>query len=118
MGLAQLGGVFIVLTGGVIVACFAAVGEFLWENRQMTAKGQNVWASCWKEFKFAVDLRAGDTKPVEQEEDSNGSGSNSDDAKSEGHYGVIDEDHKPTIKTHKSDSGYAVFHEPINGKKF
>ena len=45
---------------------------------------QNVWASCWKEFKFAVDLRAGDTKPVEQEEDSNGSGSNSDDAKSEG----------------------------------
>lgn len=39
MGLAQLGGVFIVLTGGVIVACFAAVGEFLWENRQMTAKG-------------------------------------------------------------------------------
>ena len=53
-----------------------------------------------------------------QEEDSNGSGSNSEDAKSEGHYGVIDEDHKPTIKTHKSDSGYAVFHEPINGKKY
>ena len=45
MGLAQLGGVFIVLTGGVIVACFAAVGEFLWENRQMTAKGVciNFW---------------------------------------------------------------------------
>ena len=56
---------------------------------------KSVWAECWKEFKFAIDIRAGDTKPVEKEEDSNdgSSSSSSSDSKSEDHYGVIHEDH-------------------------
>ncbi len=33
LGLANLGGVFIVLLGGMISACIIAVGEFMWENR-------------------------------------------------------------------------------------
>ena len=39
LGLPNLGGVFIVLTGGMIVSCFVAIGEFMWENRTMPAKG-------------------------------------------------------------------------------
>ena len=56
---------------------------------------KSVWAECWKEFKFAIDIRAGDTKPVEKEDDSNdgSSSSSSSDSKSEDHYGVIHEDH-------------------------
>ena len=37
LGLPNLGGVFIVLTGGMIVSCFIAVLEFMWENRKMAA---------------------------------------------------------------------------------
>ena len=47
---------------------------------------KSVWAECWKEFKFAIDIRAGDTKPVEKEEDSSdgSSSSSSSDTKSQG----------------------------------
>ena len=47
---------------------------------------KSVWAECWKEFKFAIDIRAGDTKPAEKDEDSSdGSNSNgSSDTKSQG----------------------------------
>jgi len=123
LGLPNLGGVFIVLTGGMIVSCFIAVLEFMWENRKMASDPtKSVWAECWKEFKFAIDIRAGDTKPVEKEEDSNdgSSSSSSSDSKSEDHYGVIHEDHsKATTHRHKTDdSAYAVFTEPSrNGKK-
>ena len=37
LGLPNLGGVFIVLTGGMIVSCFIAVLEFMWENRKMAS---------------------------------------------------------------------------------
>lgn len=123
LGLPNLGGVFIVLTGGMIVSCFIAVLEFMWENRKMASDPtKSVWAECWKEFKFAIDIRAGDTKPVEKEEDSadGSSSSSSSDSKSEDHYGVIHEDNsKATTHRHKTDdSAYAVFTEPPrNGKK-
>ena len=47
---------------------------------------KSVWAECWKEFKFAIDIRAGDTKPVEKDEDSSdgSSSSGSSDTKSQG----------------------------------
>ena len=48
-----------------------------------------------------MDIRAGDTKPVPQE-DASGSGSGSDsnsDTKSEDHYGVINEDHDQSKAT-------------------
>ena len=32
LGLANLGGVFIVLAAGVIISCFLAVAEFMWES--------------------------------------------------------------------------------------
>ena len=35
MGLANLGGVFIVLFGGMIASCLIAVGEFMWNVRQI-----------------------------------------------------------------------------------
>merc|ERR1719264_2200480 len=123
LGLPNLGGVFIVLTGGMIVSCFIAVLEFMWENRKMASDPtKSVWAECWKEFKFAIDIRAGDTKPVEKEEESSdgSSSSSSSDSKSEDHYGVIHEDpSKATTHRHKTDdSAYAVFTEPSrNGKK-
>ena len=80
-------------------------------------QGPSIWAECWKEFKFAVDIRAGDTKPVEKEEESDSSSSSSSDSKSDDHYGVITEPESPhSGKKAKSDSAYAVFTEP-NGKK-
>ena len=39
MGLSQLGGVFIVLSGGMIMSCFIAVIEFMWENRKVSSQG-------------------------------------------------------------------------------
>ena len=55
-----------------------------------------------KEFKFAIDIRAGDTKPVEKEESSSDGSSTggSSDSKSEDHYGVIHEDHSKAT-THR-----------------
>lgn len=100
--------------------------EFMWEKRKMhhdpTA---SMWSECWKEFKFAIDFRAGDTKPVEKEESSedDSSSTTGSDGKSEDHYGIITEDHsKATSASHKknkSDSAYAVFneHSQHNGKK-
>ena len=42
MGLSQLGGVFIVLSGGMIVSCFIAVIEFMWENRKVSSQGVRI----------------------------------------------------------------------------
>ena len=121
----------------MIFSCLFAVVEFMWEKRQMLNdptvsfkslkiwdinfqeffQGPSIWAECWKEFKFAVDIRAGDTKPVEKEEESDSSSSSSSDSKSDDHYGVITEPDSPhSGKKAKSDSAYAVFTEP-NGKK-
>merc|ERR1719410_2684181 len=113
LGLPDLGGVFIVLTGGMIFSCLFAVVEFMWEKRQMLndPTGPSIWAECWKEFKFAVDIRQGDTKPVEKEEETDSSSSSGSDSKSEDHYGVITEAESPLPKKSKSDSAYAVFNE-------
>ena len=35
LGLANLGGVFIVLLGGVIVSCLLALCEYMWEARRL-----------------------------------------------------------------------------------
>ena len=78
-------------------------------------QGPSIWAECWKEFKFAVDIRAGDTKPVEKEEESDSSSSSGSDDKSENHYGVISEPESPHSGK-KSKSDYAVYNE-ANGKK-
>jgi len=118
LGLANLGGVFIVLTGGMIASIFIAVLEFMWEHRKMAADPtKSIWSECLKEFKFAIDIRSGDTKPVEKEEDSSHDSSSTSDSKSDDHYGVINEDHsKATNFSRKknSDSAYAVFVEPNN----
>ena len=34
LGLPNLGGVFIVLFGGMVMSCIIAVGEFMWNARQ------------------------------------------------------------------------------------
>ena len=75
-----------------------------------------------REFKFAVDIREGDTKPVEKEEESsNASGSDdSSDSKSENdHYGVINEDHSKAAshKNKSGDSAYAVYINDTHNEK-
>ena len=88
-----------------------------WSYFTLLFQGPSIWAECWKEFKFAVDIRQGDTKPVEKEEETDSSSSSGSDSKSEDHYGVITEAESPLPKKSKSDSAYAVFNEQNGGKK-
>ena len=64
-----------------------------------------------KELKFSLDLRAGDSKPINK-----GGGSKSllDD---ESPYGDIDEDTKSKDHTKKDDSAYAVFNDNYSTTK-
>ncbi len=138
----------------MIVSCFIAVMEFMWENRKLSKDPEviiitkcnctcncviviqaSIWTECWKEFKFAVDLRAGDTKPVEKEDDESGSGSgksgggDSGDSSSttsgDDHYGVINEDlhskatsaGEKSTKKAKSESAYETFNDKKHHSK-
>merc|ERR1719412_2287737 len=67
LSLAQLGGVFIVLVGGMVLALIIAVFEFVWKRRKILVDGNEslLW-EMWKELKFAVNWNAGDTKPIRQ----------------------------------------------------
>ena len=83
LGLANLGGVFIVLLGGMLISIIVAIFEFAWKRRKLAVDenvsefikifvnrylkniGQeSLLHEMWADFKFAVDWRAGDTKPI------------------------------------------------------
>ncbi|CAG0894449.1 unnamed protein product, partial [Darwinula stevensoni] len=61
LGLANVGGVFVVLLGGMGISCVIAAGELLWGSKQTAEKEQIL-----KELKFALKCR-GSTKPVNKE---------------------------------------------------
>ena len=44
MGLANIGGVFIVLLGGMIVSCLIAVVEYAWGKRMLLQDENVSWA--------------------------------------------------------------------------
>ena len=70
----------------------------------------------WEEFKFAVNWRAGDTKPIKSGSTSRlGSRSLLSNAESINKYGVILDDAKSNKS--RKDSTYATFNENIYGEK-
>merc|ERR1712142_1038128 len=65
LSLAQLGGVFIVLVGGMAISIIIAIFEFAWKRRKLAVdENESLLHEMWEEFKFAVNWRAGDTKPI------------------------------------------------------
>ncbi|CAG0887090.1 unnamed protein product [Cyprideis torosa] len=66
LGLANVGGVFVVLIGGAGIAVVLAAFEFLWESRQISVEeGESVWTEMARELKFALKCR-GSTKPTKK----------------------------------------------------
>ncbi len=95
----NLGGVFILMLGGMIASVILGFGEFMWENRLLAftpgviskadfilyylVKGErdcrlrkfqkSLWSDMWRDLKFALDPRQGDSKPVVKESEGGGS---------------------------------------------
>ncbi|XP_023349086.1 glutamate receptor ionotropic, kainate 2 isoform X2 [Eurytemora carolleeae] len=115
LDLASLGGVFIVLIGGMVVSIIIAIFEFTWKQRKLAVdENESVWAEMWEELKFAVNFRAGDTKPIKRESSRAASKSLLSKSKAESlnKYGVIGDEAK-SIKSRGSrkDSNYACFND-------
>ncbi|CAG0878614.1 unnamed protein product [Darwinula stevensoni] len=67
LGLANVGGVFVVLMGGMGIACIIAVCEFVWKSRKLAIEERaSLCQEMAKELKFALKCR-GDTKPVRKQ---------------------------------------------------
>lgn len=79
-----------------------------------------MWQEMWKEFKFALDLRAGDSKPVPKE-GSDKSGSKSLLNEEESHYREISEGSPPSpkaaVRGQKEESPYATFNDDYGTTK-
>merc|ERR1719341_465990 len=124
LDLSNLGGVFIVLIGGVFVSMIIAVFEFTWRQRKLAVdENESVWAEMWEELKFAVDFRAGDTKPIKKESSRAASKSilskmSKSNAESLNKYGVIGDEVK-SLKSNRSrkDSNYACFNDNYGEKE-
>lgn len=68
LGLANVGGIFVVLILGSSVALLIAIGEFAWKSRKLAldeVDGGNgsVWSSMMNELKTTLDCSS-DTKPT------------------------------------------------------
>ena len=83
--------------------------------------------NMWQDFKFAVDFRAGDTKPVEEGSKDKSEAGTKSIGKEESHYGEIGNDTKSAgagegarnrNKSGKNndDSAYAVFNDSFSQK--
>lgn len=128
LNLASLGGVFIVLIGGMIISMIIAVIEFIWKQRKLAVdENESVWAEMWEEFKFAVDFRAGDTKPIKKLGSSRAASKSllsklsKSNAESLNKYGIINDEDK-SVKSLRSlrsrkDSTYACFNENYGEKE-
>ncbi|XP_049953529.1 glutamate receptor ionotropic, kainate 2 isoform X2 [Schistocerca serialis cubense] len=69
LGLANVGGVFVVLMGGMGVACVIAVCEFVWKSRKVAVEERSsICSEMAAELKFALRCR-GSTKPVRRKRD-------------------------------------------------
>jgi len=116
LGLANLGGVFIVLLGGVIVSCLLALGEYMWEARRLVQdKERSAWVEFSKELRFAIDCTAGDSKPNPDKE---GPTSASRSTSKGGSKSLLDDHSHPygIIEDKEKDSAYAQFNESVSGK--
>ncbi|CAG0923707.1 unnamed protein product [Notodromas monacha] len=64
LGLANVGGVFVVLMGGMGVAVLIALCEFVWKSRKLAMEeNESLFEEMGKELKFAFRCR-GSTKPI------------------------------------------------------
>jgi len=122
MDLGKLGGVFIVVIFGMVLACVIAVFEFAFLRRKLAVdENASLLHEMWEDLKFAIDWRSGDTKPIKPENIGSSSrmGSRSLLSKSQegfNHkYGLIGEDQK-SAKSRK-DSNYACFDDNIYGER-
>ncbi|CAG0921786.1 unnamed protein product [Notodromas monacha] len=78
LGLPNVGGVFVVLLGGMGVACLIAAVEFMWESKSVSEEeGTNIWDEVRKELKFAMKC-SGSSKPVKRKDDTSGGGEEED----------------------------------------
>jgi len=118
LGLANLGGVFIVLLGGMLISIIVAIFEFAWKRRKLAVdENESLLHEMWADFKFAVDWRAGDTKPIKPGSSASRLGSRSilskSAASSLNKYGVIPEPDTKSCRSQasKRDSTYACFNE-------
>jgi ionotropic glutamate receptor len=61
-----VGGVFMVLIGGVLVASVICVFEFIWETRKLACEeGETFWKTMVRELREALKC-SGNTKPVKR----------------------------------------------------
>ncbi|XP_032790934.2 glutamate receptor ionotropic, kainate 2 [Daphnia magna] len=66
LGLANVGGVFVVLVCGLGIAIFISLCEFSWEARKIVnEEGDSFWKGMLREFRSAVRT-SGNTKPVKR----------------------------------------------------
>jgi hypothetical protein len=64
--LANVGGVFVVLVGGLLIAAFISLCEFAWEARQVVnEQGGSFWKGMLREFRSAIRT-TGNSKPVKR----------------------------------------------------
>ncbi|KAK2714937.1 glutamate receptor ionotropic, kainate 2-like isoform X3 [Artemia franciscana] len=65
LGLANVGGVFVVLLLGLIAASIVGLFEFFWKARKLAGdEVESIKAEMFKELKFALSCSGEDTKPV------------------------------------------------------
>ncbi|GFW48761.1 glutamate receptor ionotropic, kainate 5 [Trichonephila clavipes] len=69
LGLANVGGVFLVLICGVFLGCIIVVFEFVWKSRKVPSEErESLCASFCRELKFAICC-GGSTKPIKSTEE-------------------------------------------------
>ena len=64
LGIDNVGGIFVVLVGGTVIAFFLAMCEFVWKTRKLALDDENktIWKSMMEELK--ITLQSTDTKPA------------------------------------------------------
>lgn len=75
LGLANVGGIFVVLILGSSVALLIAMGEFAWKSRKLALDevdggSGSVWKSMMSELKMTLDCSS-DTKPTRSQRNLN-----------------------------------------------
>ncbi|XP_074598842.1 glutamate receptor ionotropic, kainate 2-like [Brevipalpus obovatus] len=58
LSLGNVGGVFVVLLGGLVIALGTAVLEFAWRARKMTRQGESMCAEMGRDLKFALSCQS------------------------------------------------------------
>ncbi|CAF2522856.1 unnamed protein product [Rotaria sp. Silwood2] len=65
LGLTNVGGIFVVLIGGVILSLFVAILEFLWHARKNHSnRRHSVWWELLKEVRFSIQCGASNRKAL------------------------------------------------------